>query len=232
MIASNRITLVALIAMVGCHTGRGGDQPEDGSVAPIEHEGDAPDGEAAPGGYPGTLIASTELGGDFMARQKLTGEFQDQEFRFEAVMQLREGVLTVIGLTPFGSKAFVLVQTGTDVDFQLLMDRPLPFPPEYMLQDIHRTWFWHTRLPWKDGAPAEDVPEVEVEGERIREQWSGGALVRRTFERLDGAPAGVLRIDYIGGHRTGKPAPQVVIENGWFGYRLEIETAQWRALGQ
>jgi hypothetical protein len=42
----------------------------------------------------------------------------------------------------------------------------------------------------------------------------------------------VLRIDYIGGHRTGKPAAHVVIENGWFGYRLEIETAQWRPLGQ
>jgi hypothetical protein len=223
-----RVALIPiLLVLAGCRTSRTGDQPEGGSDPVIEHEGEQP-----AIGYPGTLIASTELGDDFMARQKLAGEFEGQEFRFEAVLQLSKGVLTVIGLTPFGSKAFVLIQSGTEVDFQLLMDRPLPFPPEYMLQDIHRTWFWHTRLPWKDGAPAEDAPEIEFEGERIREQWTGGALVRRTFERVDGVPAGVLRIDYIGGHRTGKPAPHVVIDNGWFGYRLEIETAQWRPLGQ
>lgn len=226
----HRLELIPILLALACHPDGGGERPEDGSDPVVEHEGDPPAGEVPKAGYPGTLIDTSELGDDFMARQKLTGTFGEQEFRFEAVLQLRAGVLTVIGLTPFGSKAFVLVQTGTKVDFQQLMDRDMPFPAEYMLQDIHRTWFWHTRLPWKDGPPAEEAPQVEFEGERIREQWTGGALVRRTFERLDGVPAGVLRIDYMGGHRTGKPAAHVIIDNAWFGYRLEIETAQWRPL--
>ncbi|MFV8753911.1 DUF3261 domain-containing protein [Nannocystaceae bacterium ST9] len=230
MSVTTRVAALVSLALLGCQHGRG-QTSDEGSEPIIEREGSDPEGQvAAKPGYPGTLIDTSELGGDFVARQKLHGKFGEQEFRFEAVMQLRNGALTVIGLTPFGSKAFVLVQTGTEVEFQPLMDRPMPFPPEYMLQDIHRTWFWHARLPWDDGPPSDEAPQAEVEGERIVERWSGGKLVRRSFERLDGAPAGVLRIDYIGGHRTGKPAAQVVIENAWFGYRLEIETAEWRAL--
>jgi hypothetical protein len=99
-----------------------------------------------------------------------------------------------------------------------------------MLQDIHRAWLWHARLPWGDAPPDEAAPSVEIAGERVTEQWSENGLVRRTFTRLDGQPPGEIRIDYIGGHRTGRPAKQVVLENGWFGYRLEIQTTDWRML--
>lgn len=222
-------TLLALLAG-GCHDGRSGRQPDDEAIV-IEREGSEVAGQPdAKEAYPGTLIPSAELGPDFLARQKLSGKHGDNEFRFEAVIQLRAGVLTVIGLTPFGAKAFVLTQTGSEVEFQQLMDRELPFPPQYILQDIHRVWFWHHRLPWTDQPPSEESPQAEVEGERVRETWAEGSLVRRSFERLDGAPAGVLRIDYIGGHRSGRPAAHVVLDNAWFGYRLEIETAQWRPL--
>jgi hypothetical protein len=170
------------------------------------------------------------MGRDFLARQKLRGTFREQEFAFEAVLQLHKGTLTVLGLTPFGTKAFVLTQTGTEVEFKPLIDREIPFPPEYMLQDIHRAWLWHARLPWADTPPSESAPSVEVAGERVTEQWNENGLVRRTFARIDGQPPGEIRIDYIGGHRTGRPAKQVVLENGWFGYRLEIQTTDWRML--
>src|SRR5690606_24738707 len=127
-------------------------------------------------------------------------------------------------------KAFVLEQTGTEVSFTPLIDREIPFPPEYMLQDIHRAWLWHDRLPWADQPPNEATPSAEVAGERVTETWTENGLVRRTFERLDGEPTGEIRIDYMGGHRTGRPAKHVVLDNGWFGYRLEIKTTQWRAL--
>jgi hypothetical protein len=226
--ASLSLALLSL-ALAACHDGRGGREPAGGSTPIVESQGQGVEGEASRPAYPGTLIASSELGPDFMARQKLSGTHGDQQFRFEAVLQLRGGVLTVVGLTPFNAKAFVLEQTGTEVEFQQFLERELPFPPQYILQDIHRTWFWHQRLPWGDH-PGEESPQAEVEGERVHETWQDGSLVRRTFERLDGAPAGLLRIDYVGGHRSGKPAPHVVIDNAWFGYRLEIETAQWRAL--
>jgi hypothetical protein len=227
-----------ILALACCHHGETGTEPASDTAVAVESADGA--GEPEPGpGYPGELISTAEMGSNFLARQKLRGTFGEQEFAFEAVIQLHGGKLTVLGLTPFGTKAFVLTQTGTEVEFQSLIDREIPFPPEYMLQDIHRAWLWHARLPWGDNPPtlaslpdATDLaaPSIEVAGERVTEQWSENGLVRRTFLRLDGQPPGEIRIDYIGGHRTGRPAKQVVLENGWFGYRLEIQTTDWRML--
>lgn len=222
---------LALLA-AACHTGQRGNDPEPASsTAIVEQPGDDPEASTDPQpGYPGELISTEAMTRDFLARQQLSGKFGEREFKFEAVLQLRNGTLTVLGLTPFGTKAFVLEQTGTEVSFKPLIDREIPFPPEYMLQDIHRAWFWHVQLPWGDEPPSEPSPSVEVAGERVTETWTENGLVRRTFERLDGAREGVIRIDYIGGHRTGRPAKKVVLENGWFGYRLEITTTEWREL--
>jgi hypothetical protein len=221
-----------LLVLAACHTGKTGNDPEPTSTtAIVEQPGDGPtDVQSPETGYPGELISTEDMSRDFLARQQLSGKFQDRDFKFEAVLQLRNGTLTVLGLTPFGTKAFVLEQTGTEVSFKPLIDREIPFPPEYMLQDIHRVWFWHVRLPWGDQPPNEQNPSVEVAGERVTETWTENGLVRRTFERLDGAREGIIRVDYIGGHRTGRPAKQVVLDNGWFGYQLEITTTEWRDL--
>lgn len=223
-------TGVLMLALAGCHHGESAREPASETAVEVESSADG-SGEPEPGpGYPGELISTADMGGNFLARQKLRGTFGEQAFAFEAVLQLHDGKLTVLGLTPFGTKAFVLTQTGTEVEFQPLIDREIPFPPEYMLQDIHRAWLWHARLPWRDAPPSETAPSVEIAGERVTEQWSENGLVRRTFVRLDDQPPGEIRIDYIGGHRTGRPAKQVVLENGWFGYRLEIQTTDWRML--
>lgn len=225
----SKLSVICLAAALGaCHGRQGGNDPEPASTT-VETSGD--DGPInAPTGYPGELISTEAMSSDFIARQQLSGTFGERQFKFEAVLQLRHGTLTVLGLTPFGTKAFVLEQTGTEVTFRPLIDREIPFPPETMLQDIHRAWFWHSRLPWGDQPPSEATPTVEVAGERVTETWSENGLVRRTFERLDGAPEGLIRIDYFGGHRTGRPAKQVVLDNGWFDYRLEITTTEWREL--
>jgi hypothetical protein len=225
------MSFAGLLALACCHHGESVTEPASDTAVVVESSSDGGPAETEPGpGYPGELISTADMGRDFLARQKLRGTFGEQEFAFEAVLQLHKGTLTVLGLTPFGTKAFVLTQTGTEVEFKPLIDREIPFPPEYMLQDIHRAWLWHARLPWRDAPPSESAPSVEVAGERVTEQWSENGLVRRSFTRIDGQPAGEIRIDYIGGHRTGRPAKQVVLENGWFGYRLEIQTTDWRML--
>jgi hypothetical protein len=227
-----RITSLAL-CLAACHPGGAGVDPdpqEGGAVVEDPGSDPATTNPEGPPGYPGELISTEAMTRDFIARQQLSGKFGEREFKFDAVLQLRDGTLTVLGLTPFGTKAFVLEQTGTEVRFEPLIDREIPFPPEYMLQDIHRAWFWDTRLPWGDRPPAEETPSVDVAGERVTETWTENGLVRRTFERLDGARPGLIRIDYMGGHRTGRPAKQVILDNGWFGYRLEITTTQWREL--
>lgn len=227
---ATKILCTVMLALASCHHDEPATEPASQTTIAADSSADGSgEGEPDPG-YPGELISTADMGSNFLARQKLRGTFGEQEFAFEAVMQLHGGKLTVLGLTPFGTKAFVLTQTGTEVEFEKLIDREIPFPPEYMLQDIHRAWLWHARLPWTDAPPSETAPSVEIAGERVTEQWSENGLVRRTFARLDGQPPGEIRIDYIGGHRTGRPAKQVVLENGWFGYRLEIQTTDWRML--
>lgn len=230
---------LSLLACAGlaCHRGGGQTEPiEDGGGAGGEagpQAGDPADegGEVEAQGYPGELISTELLDGEFLARQKLDGTFGERKFAFEAVLQLRGGTLTVLGLTPFGTKAFVLTQTGTEVDFQPLIDREMPFPPEYILQDIHRAWLWGARLPWGNAPPTgQEQARAEVAGEAVTETWTANGLVRRSFERLDGEPAGEIRIDYIGGHRQGRPAKEAVLHNGWFGYDLRIQTIEWRSL--
>lgn len=216
------------LAGLACHPRSSGHPPAH--ALGEADEGAGADSSSAAPGYPGELISTEAMTRDFIARQQLSGRFGEREFKFEAVLQLRNGTLTVLGLTPFGTKAFVLAQTGTEVRFEALIDREMPFPPEYMLQDIHRAWFWHARLPWADTPPSEAEPSVEIAGERVTETWTENGLVRRSFERLDGDRVGVIRIDYLGGHQSGRPAKQVVLDNGWFGYRLEITTTQWRDL--
>jgi hypothetical protein len=180
----------------------------------------------APEGYPGQLVSTSELGADFMARQRVTAIYGEREDSFEAVLQLRDGVLTMLALSPFGTKAFVLTQKGTAVELQSFMDRELPFPPRYILLDIHRALFMN--------APEQARPDGEHtrerEGERIIEVWEDGRLRSRRFLRLDGAPPGVIEIRYPGGREPGTVPDMLEFDNGWFGYRLRIQTLDARAL--
>ncbi len=174
--------------------------------------------------YPGVLHPPAALGADFMLRQKISAVFDEKrEISFDAVLQKVGDALTLLGLTPFGSRAFLLVQTGTDIRFTNYVDRELPFPPKYILLDIQRTLRIGQVRP--DG-----TDEFDREGEHVRETWKDGRLYERHVTRLDGQPPGELVIRYAGGMRPGDPPAKMEFQNGWFGYRLTIETTEVRKL--
>ena len=54
------------------------------------------------------------------------------------MLQKAPGTLTLVGLTPYGSRAFLLQQTKGDVQFTKYVPRDMPFAPTFMLLDIHR----------------------------------------------------------------------------------------------
>lgn len=197
--------------------------------APRKADTGAPQGgppRLADADYPGTLAPALS-GPDFLARQRLLGTAQGRSFHGEAVVQKQGEALTLIGLTPFGTKAFVARQQGGQVESQVLApEGKLPFPPRFMLLDVNRVLF--LGLP---GAPLADGTHTgELHGERVTEVWQGGALLERRFERADGEPAGTVAVTYEGGMREGKLPARVRLDNGWFGYAIAIETVQWQAL--
>jgi hypothetical protein len=175
-------------------------------------------------GYPGTLADLGRVPGDFMWRQSIAARYGNQGGLFEAVVQKRGNRLLILGLTPMGTRAFLLEQRGPAIQATVYVDRALPFPPKYVFLDIHRTFFLGlSPQPQGDG-----WHEAVRDGETIRELWRAGRLLERRFERLDHHPAGQIAIHYEGGYAPAAvPHPgRIVFDNGWFGYRLTIDTLE------
>ncbi len=166
------------------------------------------------------------MGADVMLEQRITVQRGDRVHAFRAVLQKQGGRLLLLGLGPFGTRAFAIEERGTAVHTTVWTHHPLPFSPRWVLLDVQRTFF-----PGVPGAPLGDgVHEAAVRGERIRERWRGGALIDCTFTRLDGKPPGRIRIDYGAGMKGGVPPPMVHLHNGWLGYDLTIRTLARRPL--
>jgi len=175
--------------------------------------------------YPWRFRPTSELAGDFLWRQQMTAQFRGRGQELEAVLQKKGDTLTLLGLTPIGTKAFVLTQTGTDITFESFIDRELPFPPRFMLIDVQRSYYPIGAQPAGDSTVT-----TLVDGERVDEVWEGGILRRRTFTRIDGKPEGTLTIDYRA-WEIGTPV-DLVIDNPWFGYTMEIRTTSAQTLPQ
>lgn len=179
-----------------------------------------PPKQLAANDYPGTLVSPASQPGDFLLRQQLVASFPGGTQSFEAVLQKKGDKLTLIALTPFGTKAFVLEQSGTDVTFTPYLSRELPFPPRFILNDVQRTYFKGLpHAPLSDGWHHE-----EREGERISERWANGRLMERHFLRLEQDPPGEIAVTYVDGMADGRSPPRIEFENGWFGYHLSIST--------
>jgi hypothetical protein len=187
-------------------------------------------GPAAPAReYPGPLRAPRAYDVAFSVDHTVTAVHAEGSERFRAIVEKRGDALVMVGLGPHGGRAFVLTQHGDAIRFESQLPRELPFPPRYMLLDVHRVWL--LGLP---GAPLSDGEHRgEIEGEEIVETWADGRLLSRAFRRLDSRPPGWIRIAYEGGlspdPAAGTPA-RIELDNGWFGYRLVIENATRRAL--
>ena len=167
--------------------------------------------------YPVVLLPSDTLGAPFVVQQRLHGRYAGRDIAISVVVQLAQGKLTLIGLTPFFSRAFVLTQHGTRVRFEKFVDRELPFDPRYMLDDVHRVFFRGFAGTLPDG-----VHVREEYGERVVERWEQGRLAERKFERR-GEPAGRAIVVRFEGAKGPVVARVVTIANGWFGYTLRIE---------
>jgi hypothetical protein len=163
----------------------------------------------------------------FLLRQHVVAHHTGhQEGSFDAVLQKSGAEVLLIGLTPFGTKAFELARNEGGLHFKSYVPMKLPFPPRYIFDDIARTYFSGLA-----GTPLSDgVRTAEVGGEWITEQWKNGRLVTRQFVRAAGRPEGEIRIDY-GGGMVGKDSPRVIeLDNGWIGYHLTIVTLSEQSL--
>lgn len=171
-----------------------------------------PDGPTTPRPI-GHLHPPSHYGLELTIDQEVTAEHAGGSERFRAVLEIRGDRLVMVGLGPHGGRAFVLTQDGESVRFASQMPRELPFPPEFMLMDVHRAWLMG--IPREGGAPLPDGEhDAFIEGENVHEVWSGGRLVSRSFHILASNLAyWSVRITYEGGLGPSELPTRVILES-------------------
>jgi hypothetical protein len=182
--------------------------------------------EPGPADGPGELVATQDIAGDFLIRQRLRFRFGDRRGSFEAVVQKHCDELTVVGLTPFGTPAFAIHQRGLEVRAESSLPEPWPFSPRHVLLDVHRIYF----LPLVESAPADGVHRTRRGGEVLVERWVAGRLLKRSFESVTGDPPGRIVVSYPGGATRGEAPPVVQLANERHGYEIDVTTLAREAL--
>ncbi len=183
--------------------------------------GSAPPPSSTPAAqdYTGPVLDTRSIRKQFLWQQEITARYGALTQSFNAVVQNADGVLTVLGLTPFNTRAFSIEQSGVTFKFHNFIGRQLPFEPKNILIDIHRTFFV--------GIPSSPKPDGEHEhialGERRLDTWRDGKLMWRTYERL-AEPGRKIEINYGAGYAPGTPPDRATFSNGWYGYALEVTT--------
>ena len=184
--------------------------------------------------YPGVLREPASLGREVLWRQRVTAFWGEGERRgFDAAVQCQGDTLTVLGLSPTGSMGFAIVLEDGQVELTNHMPERIPFPPRYVLLDVQRAFYpWLPQPDELDAAPraGAGLRQGVVDGEVVSEVLAGGRLVERSFRRLDGEPPGTITIRYDWTEPGWDVPSRVELENGWYGYRLEIETHEVTAL--
>ncbi len=185
-------------------------------VAACAHR--APPPAALPAPTAKDLPRPDAIPGTFTVRQKLAARSARGGGSFEAVLQKKPGEVLLVGLTPYGSRAFVLRQTDADVQFTSYIPRELPFPPTFILLDVHRVLD-----AWLGPGLVSGERSGTVGAERVDERWRDGKLVERRFTRVASDASNDLTITYSGDGPAGLAA-RVTLENRRFGYTLTVES--------
>ncbi len=176
--------------------------------------------------YPGKLLPPAALALDFQWRQKVTAHWKTGTRSFDAVLAKSDGELQLLGLNPMGMPGFVLRLTASGVEFENRTDQELPFEPRVILLDVQRVFY-----PWFDEpGPVQGQRQREVNDEAISERWAGGKIVERRFRRTDDAALGEIVVRYEGWEADADAPSRAVLDNGWFGYSLEVETLDQQRL--
>jgi hypothetical protein len=182
-----------------------------------------PPGAAATGAppSPGILPPPDAIPGTFTVRQKIVARSTHGNGGFEGVLQKQPGRLTLLGLTPYGTRAFLLEQSAAGgVKLTSYIPRELPFSPEFIVMDIHRVLDeWLGARPTADGERGGTVRD-----EHVVERWKDGRLMSRTFAPTSDAAHPITTISYEPPATPGSLPARVSLANARFGYSLVIET--------
>jgi hypothetical protein len=199
-----KLALAITLALAGC-----------GGAKPRSEQATVPAYSLA-----GVLVPTEQIHvAPFVVQQRIKGLYRGGEVSIDCVVQWKDGKLTVLGLTPFGTRAFSIEQTGTQVKFEKYVDRDMPVKPEMVLYDIHRVFFRALPSGQRQG---------QDHGDMITELSAGDYVVERRFQGMEGTTN--LVVINFDGPPAPIVAPHVRITNAGYSYTLEIDNSEQKAL--
>lgn len=172
------------------------------------------------------LAPVSEIRGDFLLRQQLAFRYAGGQGSFETILQKRCDDLTVIALTPFGTRAFTLIQRGSEIWVQSGSPRTWPFPLRHILEDVHRVLL----PPIAEEGTMDGVYERPHGSEQVTEYWTRGRLSRREVRPNAGGSEWKVIIRFEAPPSPDWPPDLVRLRNDRWGYELEITTLSRRKL--
>lgn len=177
---------------------------------------------------PLSLPSPARFEANFFLRQEIVARHKGRSITFKAALEKREDVLRLVGLTPFGTPAFMIEQSGDQVHFTEYVHLDIPFDPMNMLVDVHRVLFEGSGMGARLG---DGVHEFERASASIFETWANGTIVSRTFFDTDSTTE-FSRIEFKGTRDpTSITSPLVLLSDRTHSYALEIKTVEQRLLG-
>lgn len=175
----------------------------------------------------GPLLAPAAVGEPFLWRQRVTARWGERIESFDAVLQLHDDELTLMGLGPMGRPGFIVTLRESGVTFENRSGRGLPFDPEHIMADVQKAFY-----PWIPSAPlgfsGTRVGEHGIL--RVTETHADGRLRTRAFQRSDAIDRGELRVTYDDWDSSLRAPGRAVLDNRWFGYELTIVTVEQQSL--
>jgi len=111
---------------------------------------------------PGSLRSTAELEGDWVIHERIRVRGERVDEAYGLVVQKNGPRLVLLGLTPFGAKAFSVTQIGVDVWTESKLGPAQPVPPENVLRDLHRAHFLATDDPAFEGRALTRDPDGSV----------------------------------------------------------------------
>jgi hypothetical protein len=115
------------------------------------------------------LATPATLGSDRAANQVVRGAFGEREVTMNCVVSKQGNLLTVVGLTAMGVRAFTLKYDGQNISVENTLPVPSQMTPERLLADIQLV-FWPL---------AALQPVLEKAGWQLTEPFSGTRRLRR-----------------------------------------------------
>lgn len=133
-----------------------------------------------------------------------------------AVEQVDE-TLTLVGFTPFGTRAFAIRQVGTELRVDDFVGRRMGFEPVWLADALHRAYFI---VPPADTGETAGGRRWQWGGEEIAERLGpDGAPRLRTFSHAGAGSTEVVAVEYS---RSADAGTGVEVDNPWCGYHARL----------